>query len=186
MHQLFIIPTLQKKGNQLFLPNVTDLLAQLRKVFRANIGESIFVQSAVSEPNEIIRYELKITHRTDKDLVGEIVNEQPLVAVPIPSITLLIAMPNRREKAELIVQKLSEIGIDEILFRPAERSVIHQRNLKKAERLYKIAKEATEQSRGIRIPNITWCKEIEKACEGKELIIFDQCSGEEIQKHFSK
>lgn len=63
-------------------------------------------------------------------------------------------MPNKREKAELIVQKLSEIGINEILFRPAERSVIKQRNEKKAERLRKIAKEAVEQSRGRQLPKI--------------------------------
>jgi len=56
-------------------------------------------------------------------------------------------MPNKREKAELIVQKLSEIGVDEIAFWPAERSVIKQRNEKKADRLHKIAKEAVEQSR---------------------------------------
>jgi 16S rRNA (uracil1498-N3)-methyltransferase len=68
---------------------------------------------------------------------------------------MLIAMPNKREKAELIVQKLSEIGVSEIVFRPAERSVITQWNEKKADRLQKIAKEAVEQSRGVSIPKIS-------------------------------
>jgi RsmE family RNA methyltransferase len=63
-------------------------------------------------------------------------------------ISMLIAMPNKREKAELIVQKLSEIGIDQLRFRAAERSVLKRESfLKKAERLRKIAKEAVEQSR---------------------------------------
>ncbi|MDR0282368.1 MAG: RsmE family RNA methyltransferase [Candidatus Peribacteria bacterium] len=70
-------------------------------------------------------------------------------------VTMLIAMPNKREKAELIVQKLSEIGVSEIVFRPAERSVITQWNEKKADRLQKIAKEAVEQSRGVSIPKIS-------------------------------
>lgn len=73
MQQLFIISTLQKKGNQLFIPNVPELLAQLRKVLRAKIGDSIFVQS---EEGEKIRYEMKIIHRTDKDLEGEIIGTQ--------------------------------------------------------------------------------------------------------------
>ncbi|MDR0651156.1 MAG: 16S rRNA (uracil(1498)-N(3))-methyltransferase [Candidatus Peribacteria bacterium] len=184
MHQLFIIPTLQKKGNQLFLPHIPDLLVQLRKVLRAKIGEHIFVQSLPSGHHGIIRYELKITHRTDEDLEGEIMNEQPLVEGIRSPITLLIAMPNKREKAELVVQKLSEIGIDEILFRPAERSIITTRNPKKAERLHKIAKEATEQSRGIRTPTIAWCEEVKKCCEGKELIVFDQTSEEESKEYF--
>ena len=90
------------------------------------------------------------------------------------SITMFIAMPNKREKAELITQKLTEIGVDEIIFRPAERSVIKQRNEKKAERLRKIAQEATEQSRGIRIPKITRCEKVKEAYEGKEVIVFDR------------
>ena len=87
---------------------------------------------------------------------------------------MLIAMPNKREKAELIVQKLTEIGIDEILFRPAENSVITQRNEKKAERLMKIAKEATEQSRGIRIPKVARCEDVSALCKDKQVIVFDK------------
>jgi RsmE family RNA methyltransferase len=64
-----------------------------------------------------------------------------------PTTTMLIAMPNKWEKVELIVQKLCEIGIDNIIFRPAERSVIKVWNEKKEERLGKISKEAVEQSR---------------------------------------
>ena len=60
---------------------------------------------------------------------------------------MLIAMPNKREKAELIVQKLTEIGVQNIYFWSSERSVIRQWNEKKSERLDKISHEALEQSR---------------------------------------
>ena len=60
---------------------------------------------------------------------------------------MIVSMPNKWEKAELIVQKLSEIGIDKIIFWPSERSIIKERNGKKEERLQKIIKEAVEQSR---------------------------------------
>ena len=86
---------------------------------------------------------------------------------------MLIAMPNKREKAELIVQKLAEIGVDEILFRPAGNSVIKQRNEKKAERLMKITREAVEQSRGVCIPKIGRCGDVPALCKGKEVVVFD-------------
>ena len=60
---------------------------------------------------------------------------------------MIISMPNKRDKVELIVQKLTECGLDEILFWPSERSIIREWNPKKEERLYKIIKEAVEQSR---------------------------------------
>ena len=61
--------------------------------------------------------------------------------------SMIIAMPNKRDKVELIVQKLTECGLDQIIFWPSERSVLRERNSKKEERLQKIIKEAVEQSR---------------------------------------
>ena len=185
--QLFIVSHLERKGNQLFLPNVPDLLAQLRKVLRAKVGDTIFIQPEKLEPNgNLTRYELKISDRTDKTLTWEIVSEQPyLEGSPDQRqvlsggqgsywVGIFVAMPNKREKAELITQKLSEIGIDEILFRPAERSVISQWNEKKSDRLQKIAREAVEQSRGRRIPHIARCENVREYVEGKEVVIFDK------------
>ena len=45
---------------------------------------------------------------TDKDLTGEIISSQTF-SFSEKSVSMLIAMPNKREKAELIVQKLTEI-----------------------------------------------------------------------------
>jgi len=83
--QLFIVSQLEKKGDQIFLSNVPELLAQLRKVLRTKIGDVIFVQNS---EGEITRYQLTITDRTDKDLEGKIINEQfsPLSGgEPVPS-----------------------------------------------------------------------------------------------------
>ena len=172
--QLFIISQLEKKNQQIFLKNIPELLSQLRKVLRVKVGDTIFVQLEKSDSNgKFTRYQLRITERTDKDLIGEIVGEESLISPKWVGASMLIAMPNKREKAELIVQKLAEIGIHEIVFRPAERSVIKQWNEKKAERLIKIAKEAVEQSRGYQLPRISWCNEVKKYCEGKRVGIFD-------------
>jgi 16S rRNA U1498 N3-methylase RsmE len=37
----------------------------------------------------------------------------------------------------------------------------------------KIAKEATEQSRGIQIPTIAWCDNVKEVCKGKRVLVFD-------------
>ncbi|MBQ7074589.1 RsmE family RNA methyltransferase [bacterium] len=62
-------------------------------------------------------------------------------------IGMLIAFPNKQEKLELIVQKLTEIGISHIYFRKAENSQIKELNENKIKRMRKIMKEALEQSR---------------------------------------
>jgi RsmE family RNA methyltransferase len=87
---------------------------------------------------------------------------------------MLIAMPNKREKAELIVQKLTEIWIQNINFRVSEHSVIRQWNEKKAERLDKISREAVEQSRWIQLPGIKFLNsenELKEFTRWKNVII---------------
>jgi hypothetical protein len=44
MHQLFIVDHLKTRGNQIFLSDVPELLFQLRKVLRVNLGDTFFVQ----------------------------------------------------------------------------------------------------------------------------------------------
>ncbi len=83
-------------------------------------------------------------------------------------------MPNKWDKAELIVQKLSEIGISEIIFWPSERSVLKEWNSKKEERLQKIIKEAVEQSRGRKLPKLVFTTHIHEHIKNTDLIIFDK------------
>ena len=168
--QLFIVPQIQKKGKLIVLKEVSELLSQMRKVLRGKIGDIIAVQE---RENPTVRYEIQIEQRSDKNLEGRILKEQNL-AVQERKISMIVAMPNKWDKAELIVQKLAEIGVNEIVFRPAERSVIKQWNEKKAERLLKIAQEATEQSRGIQIPSISFCQKVEEAVKGMKVYIFDK------------
>jgi RsmE family RNA methyltransferase len=61
--------------------------------------------------------------------------------------------------------------MDEIIFRPSERSVIRQWNTNKAERLTKIAREAVEQSRGRVMPKIEFATDIGKILKNKNLYL---------------
>lgn len=155
--QLFHIQSekIRTKWNNIQLFSVPELLSQLRKVLRIKKWDKICIQ--FSDSKWTTRYGLSIQDWTDKDLSGEIISSQTF-SFSEKNISMLIAMPNKREKAELIVQKLTEIGVQNIYFWPSERSVIRQWNEKKAERLDKISREAVEQSRWIMLPEIKFLK----------------------------
>lgn len=167
--QLFV--TEYKKNNKSIVISDTELLLQLRKVLRASIGDIIRIQSPENEDKKT-RYELRIEVWDNKMVEGTIVSEQ-MHDVSESKKSMIIAMPNKWDKIELIVQKLTECGVDQILFWPSERSVIKDRNPKKEERLHKIIKEAVEQSRGRHIPNIGFTPDITKHLQNTEVIIFD-------------
>ena len=143
------------KWNNIELFSIPDLLPQLRKVLRIKKWDKICVQYSSKEWTT--RHELSIQGWTDKDLFGVIISNQSF-PFPEKSVSMLIAMPNKREKAELITQKLTEIWVQHIYFWVGEHSIIRNRNEKKAERLDKISHEAVEQSRWIQLPEIKFLK----------------------------
>ena len=102
------------------------------------------------------------------------------------NIWIVVAMPNKWSKAELIVQKLSEIWVDEIYFRPSERSVLKDWNNKKWERLQKISQEAVEQSRWWKLPKIEFVKNIFPVLQNKKIIVFDMVDQKVIPSYDSQ
>lgn len=163
--QLFLT-NFNTKWNNITIKN-TEILNQIRKVLRMKIGDHILVQ------DENIRHELEIYDRNSDTIFGNIIQtikyewkkDEKWIA---------IAMSNKREKMELIVQKLTEIWIKNIYFRPSERSVIRTRNEKKINRINSISKEALEQSRWRYLPNIEFKKNISDIIKWKNIIIFDK------------
>ncbi len=151
--------------------DMPELVNQLRKVLRVKKWDKICAQ--FSDNRWTTRYELSIQDWTNEDLSGEIVSTQTF-PFSERNVSMLIAMPNKQEKAELIVQKLTEIGIKNIYFRISEHSVIRQWNEKKAERLNKISREAVEQSRWIQQPEILFLKsekDLKNFIDWKDVII---------------
>ena len=163
--QLFITE-FEKKWGSIKISN-PEILAQIRKVLRMKIWDEFFVQ------NENIRHKLQITDRDNKNIFWNIIDSIEY-SESIDNNWIAIAMSNKRDKMETIVQKLSEIWIKNIFFRPSERSIIRERNEKKLDRLNKIAKEAIEQSRWRQLPKITFEKDISKIIGWKEIVIFDK------------
>lgn len=62
----------------------------------------------------------------------------------------------KEQKMDLILQKSTELGVDEILLVPLERSIIKikEKEQKKLDRWNRILKEAAEQSKSLFIPNL--------------------------------
>ena len=161
------------KWNNLEIFPVPELISQLRKVLRIQKWDKISIQT--SEWYKTTRYELLILNRTDQKLFTEVLIIKEFEQKN--KISMFIAMPNKREKAELIVQKLTEIWVSNIYFWVSEHSIIRQRNEKKAERLTKISKEAVEQSWGIQLPEIIFLDSDDKLLQftnWKKIIIANQ------------
>lgn len=78
--------------------------------------------------------------------------------------TLAVALPNKRSKAELIIQKLAEMGVSRVIRFPAQRSQYREIPEKKLQRIFEISKEATEQSRWWNLMNIELAWSLKEVC----------------------
>lgn len=82
--------------------------------------------------------------------------EVALVAAPARSITVAAALP-KGDRAEWLVQKCTEIGVDRIVLLTAERSVVRwtaERAARHRQRLDRVAAEAAQQSRRVWWPQL--------------------------------
>lgn len=148
-----------------------DTINQCRKVLRLKIGDLINIQS--TNANTTTRHLVKITNLTNI-LTGDIIETTSQTRTNKKT-QILIAMPNKYDKLELIAQKLTEEGVSDIIFRPAERSIIKQRNKNKEKRLQTIIKEALEQSRGRFMPEVSFREHPEDSIlEDSHVYIFDK------------
>jgi 16S rRNA (uracil1498-N3)-methyltransferase len=164
--QLFIITWKKEQSN--YIIDDLSTIHQITRVLRMRPGDFFVVQPIW----QMTRYEVSIESVTPTTIITKIISETHWFARN-EQITLAIAMPNKFEKAELIVQKATEIGVDEIIFRPTRRSIIREFPEKKMMRCVIIAKEATEQAWWWHIPTISWSKIIPKAADFTEQLLVD-------------
>ena len=177
--QLFITD-FKQNWDKIIISN-PEILEQTRKVLRMKIWDKFFVQK------ENTRYQLEISSWDKFSITGKILETiLQTKDVSNKNIWIVVAMPNKWSKAELIVQKLSEIWVDEIYFRPSERSVLKDWNNKKWERLQKISQEAVEQSRWWKLPKIEFVKNIFPVLQNKKIIVFDMVDQKAIPSYDSQ
>ena len=111
------------------------------------------------------------------------------------NITLFFALA-KGDKIDLVIQKATELGVHQIVLFRSKRCVTNFDNKdinKKIERFYKIAKEASEQSHRLLIPEIIGVIDIKDADKYKNdinYVAYEKCAGKttnslEIQKDHS-
>lgn len=170
--QLFLIEP--PKNSASIVITGSWILHQMSRVLRMKISDEVSLQW---ENNwQISRWLYTIVLLSKKSIKLELVWElevRECFAFWV-STTLAIALPNKRSKAELIIQKLSEIGISKIIWFSAQRSQYTSIPEKKVERMNEISKEATEQSWWWKKTEIEFVSDLKGVCEkGGDLVVCD-------------
>ena len=153
--QLFITPYIKQDNTVV----VTEerVVHQLKNVLRVKLNSEFRIQS--SEWNKIIRFTVSISEISKDKVVWNIIHKEEINFVENNKY-LLVALPNKLEKMELIVQKCTEIWLQHIIFFPSQYSQLREVSDNKLERLSKIALEAVEQSYGVVVPEIIFINDI--------------------------
>ena len=157
--QLFICSYREDPKGEVVIKNSPDLVQQLRKVLRAKKGYPFYIQ----DPAWTERLYVELVDYTDKEKAPH----------KTSCIWMAIAFPNKQEKLELIIQKLTEIWISHLYLWNAERSQVRTLNENKLKRIEKIVHEAVEQSRGWTIPKIGIIQDLKVLADQWNFIVFD-------------
>lgn len=151
------------------------------------LNESLEIGKQVELSDEIKKHWIRVMRAKENDaaefvddqqqlFLGELINSEDGTVEILKQINKDVEMPinvtiacglSKNGKAELIVQKATELGAHQIVFLPMDWSVAkwNQKANKKIERLQKIAKSAAEQSHRNVIPNIKYLNKLEDLAE---------------------
>ena len=135
--------TSKKEENKFFLND--DDMYHIKKVMRMKNNDEIIV---VYENNPYLCY-LSENQIIIKQQMDNIVDNMPYTCLIIPIL--------KEQKMDIILQKATELGVNEIVAYYAVRGIIKEtdNNLKKLERWNRILKEASEQCHRNDIPSIS-------------------------------
>lgn len=135
------------KDNDYLILDTTDI-HHIKNVMRMNIGDKI---ECIYDETLYICEIVDLTSPRVKIIEKSSNNTETAIDV-----TIAIALV-KEQKMDLILQKLTELGINKIIPVSMERSIVKLDNkkfIKKKERWEKICKEASEQSKRNKIPEI--------------------------------
>lgn len=157
-------------------PTVTmrgDVARQLKTVLRMRPGDEIVVLD-----NTGAAWRVELTHLDKGAVTGRLVDEQPAGGEPKLHITLYQGAL-KAQKFEWVLQKGVELGVSRFVPTLCRRAVIrHQADLlKKYARWQQIIKEAAEQSRRGKLPELTPPQPLAEAvsrADGLKLILWEE------------
>ena len=166
--QLFICSYCEDPKGEVVIKDSPDLVQQLRKVLRAKKGYPFYIQdSAWTE-----RLYVELVDYMDKEITVHLLEKEE-APHETSCVWMAISFPNKQEKLELIIQKLTEIWISHLYLWDAERSQVRTLNENKLKRIEKIVHEAVEQSRGWTIPKIEIIQNLKTLADQWNFVVFD-------------
>ncbi len=147
MHRFFLPPTSFQPGSVSFPP---DLAHQITSVLRLSPGQTVIVLDGQGR-----EYEIELTQVDRSQTAGRILSDRPAAGEPPIRLTLYLAL-SRREKFEWMLQKCTEVGASAFVPVITSRTLVQDSRdaAKKLERWQRILREAAEQSRRGRIPDL--------------------------------
>lgn len=147
--QRYFLPTVVE--NQFTLP--ADINHHLATVLRAVIG----TKAEFVLPDQTVFIGQVIAKESGALVLEKLANIDSHVELPVAA-TIIAGVPKGDKKAELVVQKATELGVTEIIFVATDWSVAKWdgKAAKKIERLQKIANGAAEQAHRTIIPTIKY------------------------------
>jgi RsmE family RNA methyltransferase len=154
--QLFHTPYLHQWDSLII--SEERVVHQLTHVLRAKPWYECNIQ--YEQGGIVTRFHCSITELTDASVVAKVLSQE-LHEVVDQHRYLAVALPNKLEKMEVIVQKCSEMWLQHIIFFPSQYSQVREISTNKQERLWKIALEAIEQSYGWHAPEIIFTEDIQ-------------------------
>lgn len=144
-------PALRASAAHVFVADVEvpELAAadahHLFRVLRLRDGEAVTVSDGRG------RWRTMLVANRDLVASGEVVAE------PAGDLLTIAAAIPKGDRVEWMVQKLTELGVGEIVFVDCARSVVHwqgERGERQLQRLAKVAREAAAQSRRVWLPTL--------------------------------
>lgn len=154
MHRFFVSPD-AIQGNIVTLPE--PAAHQIRNVLRMRAGAHIVVLD-----NRGWEYTTQIIEIEHKYVAGQIIEKQAAHGEPRVHLTLYQAIL-KKHNFELVLQKCTEIGVTCFVPMITERTVVSDIKESKRDRWERILKEAAEQSRRGKIPELRDPLEFEHA-----------------------
>jgi len=165
--QLFISDDFKKNKEKIIIKE-KRIIDQLRKVLRVKTWYNFLLQNKTWDTQ---RYELEL-ESIQNIITANIKNIQENNEKP-KNKWIIQAILNKVSKMELIVQKLTEVGVPKIYFIWTNRSVFKDIKDNKLERFKKIALEAAEQSMSWYMPEIKIIKNFNEVSWNKAVLNFN-------------
>ncbi|SEM65705.1 16S rRNA (uracil1498-N3)-methyltransferase [Ligilactobacillus sp. WC1T17] len=161
------------------LPN--EIYRHAIVVMRMKVGERFELVT----PDELVHVVEISQLENKKAFVKEVEVLKPVVELPVRA--HLFCGLSKKDKAEWVVQKATELGADTITFFKGDWSVAkwdEKKQVKKLERLAKIAQGAAEQSHRVHIPQIKFMENLNQL--DLPLATVGLCAYEEAAKEGEK